>query len=112
MKKNISLNPGARPTVRYDTIEERERAVKESYLRRRYNLSLKEYEAMLAGQNGLCKICGRPDPKGRKLHVDHDHNTGAVRGLLCQGCNFGLGGFQDNPELLLEAVKYILRSKR
>lgn len=76
----------------------------------KYGLSLSQYACLLSAQNGTCKICGaRPEdcrPHGR-LNVDHDHDTGKVRGLLCNQCNVALGGFRDSPALLLNAVKYL-----
>lgn len=60
---------------------------------------------------GCCDICGSP-PTGRvkRLSIDHDHATGAFRGLLCNLCNTGLGMFKDDPKLLEKAILY-LRSK-
>lgn len=76
----------------------------------KYGLSLAQYSSMLSAQSGVCKICGAPPedckPHGR-LNVDHDHDTGKVRGLLCNRCNVALGGFRDSPALLLSAVKYL-----
>jgi hypothetical protein len=60
-------------------------------------------------QHGACAICERPFTK--TPHVDHDHATGAVRALLCDGCNVGLGRFQDDPERMEAAAAYI-RSHR
>lgn len=62
-------------------------------------------------QNGLCAICGTPEsaaPRGR-FHVDHDHVTHVVRGLLCGNCNIGLGQFKDSPTRLLAAIDYLAR---
>lgn len=77
-----------------------------------FGISLEEYTAMLERQNGLCAICGEPEKgamRGRpiELAVDHDHETGAVRQLLCGNCNKGLGNFQDSPELLTLAALYL-----
>ena len=80
---------------------------REAYLKRKYGLSIKEYDAMLIGQGGVCKICREAMPDGQRFHVDHDHITGRVRGLLCTACNHGLGNFKDNPMLLIEAYKYL-----
>jgi len=60
-------------------------------------------------QSGRCAICGDP-PGKRGLHLDHDHLTGIVRGLLCHRCNFGIGLFRDSEELLMRAITYLGRS--
>jgi hypothetical protein len=86
---------------RYKHLEER----KNNHLLKTYNISLKDYKEMLNNQYGLCAICFSKDK--RKLAVDHNHKTGKIRGLLCQRCNQGIGMFQDNYELLINAIKYI-----
>lgn len=79
----------------------------------RYGLTEADYEEMLAAQGGGCMICGSLEAmKGRpdvSFRVDHDHTTGAVRGLLCAPCNSGLGHFKDNPDLLMRAAAYLTR---
>jgi len=80
---------------------------RDGYLRRTFGLSLAEYEEMLTAQHGTCAICGRPPRKGSSLHVDHDHETGAVRGLLCFRCNGGLGQFKEEFERLVTASEYL-----
>lgn len=67
-------------------------AKKRDYLRRyqletKYGISLEEYLALLEKQNGLCAACNQPEKARRPLAVDHDHNTGRIRGLLCTHCN-------------------------
>jgi hypothetical protein len=74
-------------------------------LLRAYGISSEDYEAMFKDQGGVCKICKRT-PR-RTLHVDHCHQTGKVRGLLCEDCNRGLGCFSDEPALLQTALNYI-----
>jgi hypothetical protein len=61
-------------------------------------------------QDGKCKICSEVPSTQRGLHVDHCHESGKVRGLLCHGCNVALGSFKDDPDLLTKAIEY-LRSK-
>ena len=79
-----------------------------SFLRRKYGLSLADFDRILGIQGGGCKICGEKPGKGRpNLHVDHCHATNRVRGLLCFACNAGLGHFRDNAEILAKASAYI-----
>lgn len=69
-------------------------------------MTLFDFDEMVLAQNGVCAICGSA-PNGHPLHVDHDHTTGAVRGLLCQQCNTGLGNFRDDIALLDRAMQYL-----
>lgn len=69
------------------------------------NFSWEDFEKLVAEQDGKCLICGRQ--LWYALHIDHDHKTGRVRGLLCPTCNKGLGHFKDDPELLAKAVGYL-----
>jgi hypothetical protein len=76
-----------------------------------YGMSPDEYDRLFGYQGGACAICREParDEEGRGLHVDHDHHSGAVRGLLCGSCNQGLGRFRDNPDYLHAAAWYLER---
>ena len=60
-----------------------------------------------ARQSGECAICSKPEPDPLKMHVDHDHKNGHVRGLLCGLCNKGLGHFKDRMDLLVRASQYV-----
>src|SRR5579859_2601716 len=71
-------------------------------LRLKYGLSLEQYDAMSVAQLGVCAICGEIDPHGKRLSVDHNHETGQVRALLCNQCNVGLGIFKDSSRRLTE----------
>ena len=78
--------------------------------KRKYGITLEEYNSILLKQNGKCAICEN-DKVGRNrtkyFIIDHDHKTNKVRGLLCDQCNKGLGHFKDSKELLLKATKYL-----
>jgi hypothetical protein len=76
------------------------------YLRRVYGISQTEYDQMLANQGGVCAVCGKP-PGARSLAVDHDHNTGLIRELLCHRCNTGIGSLMDDPVLVTAALLYL-----
>lgn len=84
-------------------------------LRRVYGLTLAEYDALFARQNGVCAVCAEPEtmngPHGepRLLAVDHNHATGEVRGLLCHRCNVVLGLADDSPDRLERAAAYLRR---
>jgi hypothetical protein len=77
-----------------------------SFLRTQYGMTESDYEQMYREQEGLCAICKNPRRR-RRLFVDHDHQTGRVRGLLCPTCNGGLGKLGDSEEGLLRALAYL-----
>jgi hypothetical protein len=79
---------------------------RDAYLRRTFGITQADYDALLERQGGGCAICGKP-PGKISLHVDHDHETGEIRGLLCVGCNNALGQFHDDPALLYRAIDYV-----
>ena len=76
---------------------------------RRYGLSKEDYQKMWDSQKGKCAICGKSFDKENVAHIDHNHKTKRVRGLLCKMCNWGIGHFDDDKELLLKAIKYLGR---
>jgi len=77
-------------------------------LKYKFGLSVEEYDRISAAQDHRCAICRGVDNNYR-LAVDHDHGTGQVRGLLCRGCNTGIGGLKDSPLLLEAAASYLRR---
>jgi len=78
-------------------------------LKQKYGLTLDDYDKLIEEQGGRCAICGTDQPNchHKRFVVDHNHQTNAVRGLLCSTCNTGLGNFFDNPETLLKAAQYL-----
>lgn len=84
-------------------------AYRRCMLKRRYGITLEEYEKMFAEQDGKCAICKGVCPTGRNLAVDHDHDTGKVRGLLCSRCNQGIGQLR-NIAILQSAITYLKES--
>lgn len=94
--------------------DERAAYVRDWALQRKFGIDATEYDKMLKAQNGRCAICGNAETffnRGKKekqaLSVDHCHDTGKVRGLLCVRCNRGLGYFRDRPEFLRRAIEYL-----
>lgn len=85
-----------------------------NHLKRKYGVTLEWYDEQLALQDGGCKICGTKDPgKGLKhFHVDHSHETGKVRGLLCHACNVGIGLFKEDVKLIEKAIEYVNRHSK
>jgi hypothetical protein len=87
------------------------RRIRSSHLKTVHGITLETYEMMLAAQGGVCAIClGPPDGRWGSYHVDHDHRTGVVRGLLCNSCNLGLGKFKDSITRLSSAQRYLVRT--
>lgn len=81
---------------------------RDAYLRRTYGITEAEYQRVLDAQHGACAICLARPAAGRNLHVDHDHRSGIVRGLLCVRCNHELLGRRDkDPDLFYRAGDYL-----
>lgn len=91
-----------RHTLRYKKYQ------RECYDKHKYNLLPEEKQSMVKAQKNSCAICGyKFGQKSGDMHVDHNHETGKVRGLLCDLCNRGLGYFKDNKQSLANAIKYL-----
>ena len=100
--KKWNSRPGRKPGV-YD---------RDYWRKYKYGITPEEYKILWGKQNGACAICRRSEGEGAisKMCIDHCHDTGKIRGLLCGSCNMGIGGLQHNPELLKRGVKYLLKS--
>ena len=90
--------------------------IKKHRLKSSYNLSIEDFYAMYEESNKSCSICNKPleihtQNKSIMACVDHDHVTGKVRGILCNGCNRGIGFLQDSPTLLNKAAEYLFKYK-
>jgi hypothetical protein len=84
------------------------RSYRNSELTKKYGITLDQFEKLLESQGGACAICGTKEPKGRgSFNVDHDHDSGKVRSLLCHHCNTGLGAFRDDARILAKAAAYL-----
>jgi hypothetical protein len=82
----------------------------EGHLKRKYGMTLEQYETQVANQHGLCAICGgTPSGKDKKLAVDHNHKNKRRRGLLCDRCNTGLGLFKESIVVLVKATWYLVK---
>ncbi len=77
------------------------------HLRKKYNLTLEEFNILSESQNNLCAICESPEKSHKNLVVDHNHNTGEIRGLICSSCNKALGHAKDNKVLLEKMIMYL-----
>jgi hypothetical protein len=75
---------------------------------KKFGMTMEQWQDMFSKQGDGCAICSVGDTgNGRDWHLDHDHKTGKVRGILCHGCNTGLGGFKDSEQFLLAAITYL-----
>jgi len=73
---------------------------------KKYGIKATEYENMFRCQEGKCAICEETTP-GQNLHIDHNHETGEVRGLLCSQCNMFIGLAKEDKNILSRAIKYL-----
>tara|TARA_R110000803_G_C11747659_1_gene292006 strand:+ start:75 stop:500 length:426 start_codon:yes stop_codon:yes gene_type:complete len=94
-----------------ENVAKRKDQLRDSNLRLNYGINLKEYNVMYESQLGCCAICGIEEKHSsrQRLVVDHDHETLAVRSLLCGQCNVGLGHFKENQDFLANAIDYLKR---
>lgn len=82
---------------------------RDTKLRLNYGSSVSEWETLFLLQGGRCPGCDRVLARDRTTHMDHDHASNAVRGLLCESCNLALGHAKDNPETLEGLARYLRR---
>lgn len=81
-------------------------------IRRKYGITQEDYEEMLAKQDGKCAICGTLEEENHlSFCIDHNHSTGKVRELLCVHCNFGIGYFREDIDVLEAAIKYVTKHR-
>lgn len=87
---------------------------RDSYYKYSYGITLEEYDKLMILQNNKCAICLKSETivdnrtkQVRRLSVDHNHETGKVRGLLCKNCNVGLGLFKENLNIIHNLIKYL-----
>jgi hypothetical protein len=82
-----------------------------SHLRKKFGITVEDYDRILEAQGGGCAICdnsvNRNSPSRLYMHIDHDHKTGRIRGVLCDRCNQAIGHFEDDPALLRRAADYL-----
>jgi hypothetical protein len=105
--KNKLTKDGRRSNCKQCVYSDKKR--QESHLKRNYNITLDIYNQRLKEQNYRCALCSTdvPGGNGNRFHVDHNHQTGEIRGLLCACCNSGLGKLKDSPKLLKRAIQYL-----
>lgn len=105
-RSQSEANKRFRERQKVERPEDYRRTNRRHSLKRLYGMTESDFDRMLADQDGRCAICMTVNPQ-RRWHVDHDHDTGEVRGILCNLCNVGLGAFKDNPEALSFAAFYL-----
>ena len=106
-RSQLDKNPTAAHTRSKKWYQENKERSKELHLLRKYGITQDDFDRMLSEQQGACGICKEKMTPGKFTHVDHDHETGTVRSLLCHRCNVGIGHFQENPDLLIAAAEYL-----
>jgi len=95
-----------------DPEKERQRSRLHRYIKYKHGITLEGYDRLYAIQGGRCAICGvHQSELKRALHVDHDHETNEIRGLLCSHCNLVLGHAHDSVVVLISAASYLGRKQ-
>lgn len=91
--------------IRYGKLDAKRK--KARALRLNYGLRFEEFQDLIEKQGGACAVCGRADWNGKAPHVDHDHLTGNIRGILCVSCNFAVGHVHDDPKIAQALSDYL-----
>lgn len=106
------LQGGPRKTARKPKQDQETKRARDrkTRIQKKYGLAPLDYSRLLKAQNNCCAICQKP-LRDTRICVDHDHETGLVRGLLCHPCNIGLGNFLDDIRLLSAAIVYLDQAK-
>lgn len=89
-----------------------DRLRRRAHLFKKYGITLEQYENLIEIQGRKCAICQEErlyDSRSFRPHIDHCHKTGIVRGILCGGCNMGLGALKDDPKIVQRALSYLLK---
>jgi hypothetical protein len=89
---------------------ENQNEIREYHYQNRYGISLEKYEEKLKEQDYSCAICGSKhtsNDRMKRLVVDHNHNTGQVRGLLCHACNVAIGAAKEQEDILMACISYL-----
>lgn len=113
-KKRYAEDPEFREQCKAASRKRDPEAKRDARLREQFGITSADYDEILQRQDGCCAICRLPnyDQSGRRMHVDHCHETGKVRGILCSSCNTALGKFKDNTNYLERAIEYLLESRQ
>jgi hypothetical protein len=106
VRREIRERYASDPKFRAKVLDARKKTCRTDELRRVYGMSLADLEARITGQHGVCMICSRKFK--RSPDVDHCHKTGLLRGLLCRGCNVGIGALGDDWWVAAKGAIYLL----
>ena len=97
-----------RSAEKYRRSDHGKRKYRDLHLMKQYGMTSDRYKEILESQDGCCAICGGVNKDSKPLYVDHSHNTGEIRGLLCMQCNASIGQAGDNTYRLMKMVEYLL----
>lgn len=108
-RKCMSANTLAWKRANPDSVKATRRMYRRAERCKKYGLTEDEFLFMETAQQGLCRVC--QEFAGGDLHIDHNHETGEVRGLLCSNCNTAIGLMHENPKILFRAIQYLAKTR-
>ena len=109
-KPSSWCKPCSRKAARYRKGEYNPLKQRNFWLKRNYGISVDEFDSMLESQGGKCNICKTSTPNGKGFHVDHCHQTGKIRGILCHNCNINLSSIEsaeDKPKYIVAIIDHL-----
>ena len=107
IRKSRQMKSEAQKRYREKNLEKTKQVSREGHIRRKFGITINDYDSMLNSQNKVCAICKEKCNTGNNLAVDHNHKTGRIRGLLCKNCNTSIGLLKENVEILENAIIYL-----
>jgi hypothetical protein len=107
VRRSRQMKSEAQKRYRENNLEKTKLIARKGHIKRKFGITLEEYDLMLNSQNGVCAICQLTCDSGYSLAVDHNHKTGKIRGLLCKNCNTAIGLLKENTDVMIKAVQYL-----
>lgn len=107
VRRKRQMGVEAQKRYRENNLQKTKQMSRKNHIKRKFGLSIEEYESILNSQNKVCAVCQEKCHTGYNLAVDHNHKTGKIRGLLCKNCNTAIGLLKENIQVIENVIIYL-----